>query len=381
MPDVTSQEQAASKPHVVICTDGVFPQAMGGMQRHSRLLAEHLAATGRIRLTVIHPHAAGLFEGIAGIEEVPIPGIDTSSFYLAELWRYSGRVASELERLRPDVILSQGFSVWKHIDRFSDRLIMHPHGLEMFQGLSWKERMMGLPFRWAVRYMARRSAVVISLGGKLTPILNKLVKGSRARIAVIPNAVDVPPRPPDRTTSGPMRVLFVGRFAWNKGIDLLIAVARRFEQDGLADEMRFELAGDGPMLAAIKAEGVPSNAELLGRVDDDRLFELYTACDVFVLPTRFEGMPTVVLEAMARARPIIVSDVGATAELVDATNGGLLPSGDAEALYEALKRMLSASSEERRAMGEASYQRCAERFAWPRVTERFLELFIPGVRG
>ncbi|MEZ4791289.1 MAG: glycosyltransferase family 4 protein [Flavobacteriales bacterium] len=377
---MSPQQDPASKPHVVICTDGVFPQAMGGMQRHSRLLAEHLAATGRIRLTVIHPHEAGVFAGVDGIEEVPISGIDTSSFYLAELWRYSGRVASELERLRPDVILSQGFSVWKHIDRFSDRLIVHPHGLEMFQGLTRKERIMGLPFRWAVRYMARRSAVVISLGGKLTTILSGLVEGSKARVVVIPNAVDVPPLPQETSRSGPMRALFVGRFAWNKGIDLLITVARRLEKELPADKIQFQLAGDGPLLATIKAAGVPSNVELLGRVDDERLFELYTDCDVFVLPTRFEGMPTVVLEAMARACPIIVSDVGATAELVDGTNGSLLPSGDPEALYLALKRMLDASPGERQAMGMASYQRCAARFDWHKVADHFVDLFTSMAR-
>ncbi|MCB9162892.1 MAG: glycosyltransferase family 4 protein [Flavobacteriales bacterium] len=377
---MSPQQDPASKPHVVICTDGVFPQAMGGMQRHSRLLAEHLAATGRIRLTVIHPHEAGVFAGVDGIEEVPISGIDTSSFYLAELWRYSGRVASELERLRPDVILSQGFSVWKHIDRFSDRLIVHPHGLEMFQGLTRKERIMGLPFRWAVRYMARRSAVVISLGGKLTTILSGLVEGSKARVVVIPNAVDVPPLPQETSRSGPMRALFVGRFAWNKGIDLLITVARRLEKELPADKIRIQLAGDGPLLATIKAAGVPSNVELLGRVDDERLFELYTDCDVFVLPTRFEGMPTVVLEAMARACPIIVSDVGATAELVDGTNGSLLPSGDPEALYLALKRMLDASPGERQAMGMASYQRCAARFDWHKVADHFVDLFTSMAR-
>ena len=180
--------------HVVICTDGVFPQAMGGMQRHSRLLAEHLAATGRIRLTVIHPHGPGIFDPALGIEEVAIAPIDTGRFYLRELWRYSARVAKALDALRPDVILSQGFCVWQGMSRFSERLILHPHGLEMFQGLTAKERLYGTPFRMAVRYMARRSHRVISLGGLLTGLLQEAVKGSSARVKVIPNAVDVPPR-------------------------------------------------------------------------------------------------------------------------------------------------------------------------------------------
>ena len=361
--------------HVVLCTDGVFPQAMGGMQRHSRLLAEHLAATGRVRLTVIHPHQPGLFDRGLGIEEVAIAPLDTERFYLGELWRYSGRVARELDRLRPDVILSQGFCVWKGIDRFTDRLIMHPHGLEMYQGLTRKERWLGTPFRMAVRYMARRSAVVVSLGGKLTGILQPEVRNSRARVQVIPNAVDVPPAVAYVPGSPPLRMLFVGRFAFNKGLDLLLAVARRLEREGRADQVRFELAGDGPLRAAIQAEGVPANVILLGRVEDEELFRLYSECDAFILPTRFEGMPTVVLEAMARSRPIIVSDVGATAELVDASNGHLLPSGDADALYAAVVAFIGSTTAQRRAMGETSYTRCAERFTWPMVTQGFVELF------
>ncbi len=362
------------RPHVVLCTDGVFPHALGGMQRHSRLLAEHLAASGRIRLTVIHPHAAGIFDPASGIEEVVIPDIDSTRFYLGELWRYSERVAAHLDRLHPDVIMSQGFCVWKGIHRFSDRLIMHPHGLEMFQGLTLREHLLGTPFRWAVRYMARRSAVVVSLGGRLTGILQGLVRGSRATVKVIPNAVDVPPARDQQRKDGPLRALFVGRFAWNKGIDLLLAVAQRFEAEGTG-KVRFVFAGDGPLLEGIKQRGVPLNVDLLGRVDDESLFNLYAECDFFVLPTRFEGMPTVVLEAMARSRPIIVSDVGATAELVDASNGALLPSGDAEALYQAVVRMTTIPEEDRRAMGAASYKRCADRFDWPRVTDRYIELF------
>lgn len=362
--------------HVVICTDGVFPQALGGMQRHSRLLAEHLAATGKVRLTVVHPHAPGIFDPALGIHEVAVAPIDTGRFYLRELWRYSARVAKALDELRPDVILSQGFCVWQGMTRFSDRLILHPHGLEMFQGLTLKERLLGAPFRMAVRYMARRSHTVISLGGRLTGLLHGAVKGSSARVQVIPNAVDVPPKATYvPTTNGPLRLLFVGRFAFNKGLDLLIAVARKRVAQGRSEEVRFELAGDGPLRASIQEAGVPANVHLLGRVDDEQLFALYGTCDAFVLPTRFEGMPTVVLEAMARSRPIIVSDVGATAELVDGTNGYLIPSGDPEALEAAVDRFVRTGADERTSMAAASYARCAAGFAWPAVTRRFLELF------
>jgi len=362
--------------HVVICTDGIFPYAMGGMQRHSRLLAEHLARSGGLRITVVHPHGEQVFDPAFGINEVMVRPIDTGKFYLRELWKYSGRVAKELDRLSADVILSQGFCVWKDMERFSERLVLHPHGLEMFQGMTAKERIMGAPFRAALRYMVRKSRSVISLGGKLTPVLQNLAQGSKCTVVTIPNAVELP-----RVASavarlpGPLRILFVGRFAFNKGLDVLMTVARRLELEGRTKDVLFQLAGDGPLMATYQAMGLPKNVELLGRVDDDRLFQLYTECDALLLPTRFEGMPTVVLEAMARSRPILVSDVGASAELVDGRNGFLLPKGNADALYTAVTEFGAMPEKQRAKMGAASLERVVNRFTWPAVTKEFITLF------
>lgn len=362
--------------HLVLCTDGVFPYAMGGMQRHSRLLAEHLVKSGKVRLTVIHPHNERVFDAALGITEVRVADIDKNKFYLRELWRYSERVGEKLVELKPDVILSQGFCVWQGIGRFSDRLVTHPHGLEMFQMLTRKEHVLGWPFRAALRYILRRSEVCVSLGGKLTGILAEQVKGSKCEVVVLPNAVEVPSAPPSPPSHPlPLSLLFVGRFAFNKGLDLLMTIAQRLVQEGKQELVRFDLAGDGPLLAQYQQSGLPANVRLLGRVDDAQLLELYNSCNAFILPTRFEGMPTVVLEAMAQAKPIIVSDVGATAELVSPHNGYLLPPGDANALYDAVVAFASRPPAVHAQMGRYSYDRVVERFSWPAVTEKFLHLF------
>lgn len=360
---------------VVLCTDGIVPHAMGGMQRHSRLLAEHLAKRPGIELTVIHPHGPGVFDPALGIEEVHVAPIDVRRFYLRELWTYSARVAAELERARPDVILSQGFCVWKHIGRFTDRLVVMPHGLEMFQMLTRKERLLGWPFRAALRYIVRRSAVVLSLGGLLTDVLQRLVRGTACRVVVIPNAVDAPAvlPAPAPAGDGPLRLLFVGRFAFNKGLDVLMEVAQRIHAQG-SPNVRFLLAGDGPLLQHHRERGLPGNVEVLGRVSDEQLGRLYAECDALVLPTRFEGMPTVVLEAMARAKPIFVSNVGATAELVNMHNGYLLPPGDAPALYNAVLAFAARSREVHAKMGAYGRERVLERFTWPNVVRRFEEV-------
>ncbi|MBL7950704.1 MAG: glycosyltransferase family 4 protein [Flavobacteriales bacterium] len=359
---------------VVLCTDGVFPHAVGGMQRHSRLLAEHLAATGRVELTVIHPHAAPLFDPALKIHEIVVAPIDTTKLYLAELWRYSDRVAEVLKGLDAAVIISQGFCVWKDIDLFRERLVVHPHGLEMLQAMGVREKLVNVPFRYLLRYVTRRSRYVVSLGGRLTRMLEDVTRGSGSTVVTIPNAVEVPnAMVPYAPKDSPMRLLFVGRFAFNKGLDVLMSVARRLEKEGNTDVV-FDLAGGGPLLATYQSMGLPGNVNLLGRVDDERLFRSYEECDAFLLPTRFEGMPTVVLEAMARSRPIFVSDVGATAELVDKHNGYLLPKGDADALYKAVVEFSRSPVERRRSMARASWERAADRFQWRKVTTEFVRL-------
>ncbi|HQV53749.1 MAG: glycosyltransferase family 4 protein [Flavobacteriales bacterium] len=365
----------SSKIKITLCTDGVFPHAMGGMQRHSSLLAMHLAQREDVELTVLHPHTVPLFDAKLGIKEVHVPPIDPEKLYLRELWRYSAAVAQVLDRVGGDVIMSQGFCVWKDVDRFKGRLIVHPHGLEMFQGLTVKDKLIGLPFRMLLRYLVARSRVTISLGGKLTGILNKLAKGTTGKIAVLPNAVEVPSVQVIQDRNATLRILFVGRFAFNKGIDVLMSVAERLVAEGHGGRLQFELAGSGSLLEHFKSKGLPSNVQLLGRVEDDELFALYTQCDAFLLPTRFEGMPTVVLEAMARSMPIIVSDVGATAELVGRDNGWLLPPGDADALYRALIEFMELTQSERAILGARSLARVQADFTWPKVTERTVELF------
>ncbi len=364
-----------SELHIALCTDGVFPQAMGGMQRHSRLLAEELARTPGVRLTVIHPHTAPIFDARLGITEVTVEPVDASRFYLRELWRYSERVANVLERIAPDVVLSQGFSVWSGIERFTKKLIVNPHGLEMFQGITLRDQLIGAPFRFTLRHILRRSAICISLGGRLTPILQRQVKGARTRVVTVPNAVHVPEvMPAYPVDGGPLRLLFVGRFAFNKGLDLLIDVARRLERDGKGEVVHFLLAGDGPLMKEIRSNGVPANVELLGKIDDDGLFKAYHHSHALVLPTRFEGMPTVVLEAMAQARPAIVSDVGATAELIDDSTGRLLPKGDSDALYHAVLELASLPVSARAALGRAAWEKARARYTWPNVAARTLAL-------
>ncbi len=367
----------AGKIKVVFCTDGIFPFSVGGMQRHSRLLIEALAATGELEITVLHPHPGEqVFGGMAGIEEVALPPLPGRKHYFRELKDYSRLVLAELEK-RPDhLVYSQGLSVWVGVERVQQRLIVNPHGLEPFQVLGLKDKLKTWPYRHVFRRLFRRAARVVSLGGSLTGILQR--NGRPENVVVLPNATRLLPVADAELLKSPMRplrFLFVGRFAYNKGIGILLEAAQQLNQQGFQDAFALDLAGKGPLFEEMKGRyGHLGNVNFMGFVSDEDLDRCYLEDQVFVLPTLFEGMPTVVLEAMARAMPVLVTDTGATLELVDATNGRIVSKNDVVSLVAAMREMLEMDAGAFEALSRSSLHKVRERFTWEAVAQGHLAL-------
>ncbi|WP_299821855.1 glycosyltransferase family 4 protein [uncultured Pontibacter sp.] len=362
---------------VIFCTDGIFPYTIGGMQRHSRLLIEALAKTSSLELIVIHPHKEIVFDKTLGIREISINEIDVKKNYLLECYKYSKRIFSIVKEHPDAVIYSQGLSVWYKCSQLRDRLIVNPHGLEPYQGLTKKDYLMGAPFRLIFNYIFSNSRFIISLGGKLTDILKSNVN-DKSKIVTIPNAVSAPDATLLKSKAEkpvPIQALFVSRFAHNKGIGVLMDAIAKLSNKGYEDSFRFKLAGKGPLYEYYTSNYKFNNVDYLGFVDDTELEHLYADSDVFVFPTLFEGMPTVVLEAMAKGLPIIVSDTGATAELVDKTNGYLIPKNDVDALTKALTNFSNLSYPQREALGVHSVVKVKANFTWVKVAKKHIQLF------
>lgn len=364
---------------LIFATDGIFPQAVGGMQRHSRLLIETLALQGEVDLAVIHPHhGEQVFDPKLGIKEMAIPPLSGKRQYLIELYQYSKIVANILSSHPDHIIYAQGLSVWNQFARFANRLIINPHGLEPYQGLTLTDRLKGIPYRLIYAKLFNQAKHTVSLGGGLTDILAAVVH-DKGRIVVLPNATQLPAgnwedwvqtRP-----NQPIHVLFVGRFAANKGIDVLMEAIAMLNAQGYEHDFQFTLAGKGPLYDTIRGNYAFPNTELLGFVSDEQLLELYRTHQLFVLPTLFEGMPTVVLEAMAHGMSIIVTDVGATRELVDESNGFMIQKSSPESIVESLLAYRALSPSKRMEQARASRQQVESRFVWEKVARAHTEIF------
>ena len=140
-----------------------------------------------------------------------------------------------------------------------------------------------------------------------------------------------------RTASGSL-VLTAARLNWQKGHEHLLRAA------AAVPEATFVLAGDGPLRSKIeelaRLLGIEDRLLLLGHRDD--VPALLATCDVFVLPSLYEGLPLSLLEAMANGRPTIATDVAGSNEVLRHAESGLLvPPADHVALADAIRRLLA----------------------------------------
>ncbi|MEO6882683.1 MAG: glycosyltransferase family 4 protein [Bacteroidia bacterium] len=360
---------------IIFCTDGIFPHEVGGMQRHSRLLMEELAKNENIKLVVIHPHQVSVFDPQLNIKEEFISPIDKDKNYLLECYHYSKRVYAVLANYPDYIIYSQGLSVWYNIKKINQKIIVNPHGLEAYQSISLKDKLTGIPFRIIFNYLFKHSTKVVSLGGKLTEILAKRIQNSKQKIVVLPNAVILPPHFERTENSSKLNVLFVARFAHNKGIHVLLQAIKELNAEGYSDKINFHLGGKGPLFETYRTHFQLKNVEYLGFISDEQLITLYKGNDLFVLPTLFEGMPTVVLEAMSYGMPIIVSNVGATAELVDENNGYLIEKNNVSALKKSILDFYNLSAEEKNKLSNNSFTKIKNNFTWKLISEKHIEVF------
>lgn len=199
-------------------------------------------------------------------------------------------------------------------------------------------------------------------------------------VCVIPNGVDTELFQPSaaRSTSShseaPLRILFAGRFQKQKNLTFLLEQVAQLP----ANTFELHLVGDGPEKRHLQqlAEqlGIAESIRWHGWLPRSELRRAYQSADCLVNPSLYEGMPNVVLEAMASGLPVIASKIpGHDTLVVDGETGFLFDLQGRDGLISALKRMYDVDL--RRRMGPRGRARAMAGFSWRKVTEAYLELF------
>jgi glycosyltransferase involved in cell wall biosynthesis len=206
--------------------------------------------------------------------------------------------------------------------------------------------------------LLRRARVVIGVSEQLT----EAARRAGARDARwIPNGVEIPADVGEEVD--PPEVLFVGRLSPEKGVKELVEVTRG---------LNVVVAGDGALRSLVP--------DALGFIPHDEVQGLLARAAVVVLPSHREGLPMVLLEAMAHGRAVVATPAGGIPSLVeDSVTGLLVPPGDPKALREAIERLL-ADTELRQRLGKAARAKVGELSSWDRVAEVTLDAYASALR-
>ncbi|MDO7905939.1 glycosyltransferase family 1 protein [Paenibacillus sp. JX-17] len=171
-------------------------------------------------------------------------------------------------------------------------------------------------------------------------------------------------------------ILYVGRLAPEKGIDLLLETYHHLP-DPIRDHCHLVVAGAGPLyrtIASADADGRIRRITWTGFVQGDALQELYAAADVFLFPSATETFGNVVLEAMASGTAVIGASEGGVGDMIEhGRTGWLCPAGDREAFVDAVVKLYE-DEELRRQLAEAGHEYSRQQ-SWDAIFGRLLDSY------
>lgn len=364
----------------------VVEAAGGGVAVHIADMVRGLRARGGFEIHLIVPIGAR-FDGVILTEDVlaqcetvhrvpmrrSVGRADTIAF--AQLFKC-------LHRIRPDIVHSHSSKAgslarmcvgpWKQVYTPHAVYTLNPY-LPRAQ-----QRFYGLVEGFLGRV---RSDRIIAVSVDEAEHLRKVLRIPADRVETIFNGVPAPSPLPSLEARAALGlphdavvVGFVGRLDFQKGVDRLVRVARCLLERGL-DNIIFAVMGPGDFGSAsgVNEESMPANVRVLGAIPGARRY--FSAFDIFALPSRYEGFPYVVLEAMAVGIPIVSTRVSGAAELIDAEQTGfVVPNEDDTSLFADATAALAQDPMMRERMSR-NCERAVARFSATAMVERTANLY------
>ena len=339
--------------HIVACTDS---RGIGGAE----ISLAHLVATvdPAIRIDVL------------GVDEAVVARVVAGRPGARAVVAPASRHPALLARLRPDVVHANLAAPWSSPADLAAALALPRTRVVAVQQLPL--RTVALPVWLRTRALLHRLDAHVAVGEASCRRMEDFYALGRGSVVSIPNCVpDVPlPPRPTRDDDALLVVGSLGRLDGVKGYDLLLRALA-----GLPG-VRAVVIGEGaarPELERLARElGVADRVELPGWAE--RPAELLPGFDVFCLPSRSEGFPLSIVEAMLAALPVVATRVGSVAELVvDGETGSVVERDDVDGLVVALERLRDGGLREK--LGAAGRQRARERYTVDHMARAYERLW------
>ena len=223
----------------------------------------------------------------------------------------------------------------------------------------------------------------VSEGVKLD--LNRYYRINPEKVKVLGNAVSdrfLKVNPSLFSQKDPLKILYVGRFDYRKGlldlIESMKTVVRKVPQ------ARLVLIGKGPLMSQVIKRvnelDLREKVEIKGFISRDEVLANYLSASIFVLPSHYEGMATTSLEAMACGDALVATDVRGNSDVVVPDKTGLLvPKKEPIALANAIINLLE-NSDLKEILAKNARKLIAEEFTWQKVTDRVIEVYFKAIK-
>jgi glycosyltransferase involved in cell wall biosynthesis len=197
------------------------------------------------------------------------------------------------------------------------------------------------------------------------------------RITQLPNGVEIDSIPAkcNYALNNPIHLIFVGRLHEQKALDVLLMAFQKL--CACHPNLRLQLLGDGPLRETLK--GLAEQLGIAGQVDffgsTEQVFEYLQKADIFILPSRAEGLSNALLEAMACGLPVITSNIPANAAVIEHERNGLLFTvEDPASLADGVNSLID-STDLRERLGKNARQTVEKQYGLDFIAERYIALY------
>ena len=299
--------------------------------------------------------------------EIPVHALECGG--ITDL-RVLSRLTGLLRTLKPQVLLTflHQAGLWGRIAARRAGVPVTVCGVRVADRRSW--------VRWSDRLTSGRVTHYIAVSKNVAQTHAQLCRLRPEQISSIPNGVDCPEQQPQFDRPEPAKVLFLGRLTAQKDPATLLRAWQNLP-DEIRSQTELHFVGDGDLSESISsAVSSPLQSQVLFHGHQSDAVPYLSEATLLVLPSRWEGMPNAVLEAMAAGLPVIATQVDGTQELIpDDRFGWLVPPGDTAQLTAAMAEAL-ASPEDRHSRAAAALERVQSKFTWEQVVQQYDERLL-----
>ncbi len=375
---------------IALITDGIWPYVLGGMQKHSYYLCKYLSQN-KIHVDLVHFNQSNLditnLDVFTAEEKkyissiiVDFPkGISYPGHYILNSYKHSKLIFEKIKERLPkyDFIYTKGFTGWYLISQKNKGKISCPkigvnfHGYEMFQKApDFKIKLQHLfLLRKPVKFLSQKADVVFSYGGKITTII-KSIGVNPTNIFELPSGVESEEVSKNiNPVTSSLKFLFLGRYERRKGIEELNTVISQVSKKKISRKIEFHFIGPIPINRQLKNNLVFYHGEIRDKLS---LKQLIRQCDVLICPSWSEGMPNVILEAMANGLTILATDVGAINVLVNEQTGYLIKDSDPQLIKDKLHEIINSPYENINSKKQNALNVITDKFIWENLIKKLI---------